>query len=261
MFTGTSSEANQDTVISFDLTFYPDRVARGDAGSTAGCGNAFSSITSLISLADVEAECDQLTKCYHSCDETKVACDLEFKALLRSKCNDVIPTSTAQGLCYTVVDQMHTIVNTGGIVGSMSYADAQRANCVSPSTPTRAPVNPPPPLAGNGTINVCVSMLEVAKTEPVENATVQCFDGDLSGTPETMTEPGQTGTDGCVNLTYTRKPVWDPIGPYPDVYCKVTKDKSVYEVRIDQYRRVNAHRPNIHRHACDLPNSGLLSNY
>lgn len=127
-YTDTKEDHNQNSVANFGtVKVYPDRVARGDPGSVNGCGpqSKWDGISDVANfLTGFEDVCNNHDLCYNSCRETQASCDLEFRDLLYSCCNDYHDTVTLKKACKKVADGMVALVRK---FGDEPYASGQRA--------------------------------------------------------------------------------------------------------------------------------------
>jgi hypothetical protein len=128
-YTNTKMNKNQNIVADFGtVTIFPDRVARGDAGSINGCGPAsfwqpINDVTTcLIGFGDA---CNNHDLCYDNCNETKKDCDMEFRDMMYSKCHDHHDTMSGTIICKSVAKKMYALVRT---FGSDSYNNKQQNN-------------------------------------------------------------------------------------------------------------------------------------
>ena len=85
--------------------------------------------------------------------------------------------------------------------------------------------------ASAANISICVQARESGSDTPLQGAQVKCYDEDLDA-DDAMTGTYTTGSNGCVNLSYSKKTpkwynpctAWDCPGyTNPDIYCVVTK--------------------------------------
>lgn len=126
LYTDTKGGHNQNHPANFgSVTLYPDRVRRGDPGTTNGCGPA-SNWDGVNDVADFLTgfadQCNNHDLCYNSCEETQRDCDIEFRDLMYSQCNDVHDAVTLQELCKAVADGMYAIVRE---YGAESFEEGQ----------------------------------------------------------------------------------------------------------------------------------------
>jgi hypothetical protein len=122
--TDTKGNSNQDNIADFGtVTIYPDRT--GDA--TNGCGPAseWDDINEVANfLTGFEDQCNNHDLCYSDCLETQQNCDLEFKYMMYSKCNDSWDFSD-KILCKSVADGMYALVRD---LGATAYSRSQSNN-------------------------------------------------------------------------------------------------------------------------------------
>lgn len=129
LYTDTKEDWNQTNVANFGtVTIYPDRT--GDPGGTPnGCGPV-TLWPGINSVADILSgfgdQCDNHDLCYGNCYESKKNCDLEFKSMMYSKCNDVWDTKDSKNLCKSVAYGMYKIVKD---YGADAYNSAQEMFC------------------------------------------------------------------------------------------------------------------------------------
>lgn len=88
-YTRVNKPHPQTATASSLLTFYPDRVQRGDPGFYNGCGPASSNSIAqffLTTISGFERQCNNHDLCYDACHETREQCDVEFLHLMLNEC-------------------------------------------------------------------------------------------------------------------------------------------------------------------------------
>lgn len=126
-YTSTLENRRQDRTTHFGtIRIYPDRVARGDAGSINGCGPAsvWSGVRDVTTfLTGFGDECNNHDLCFNSCSETQNTCDNEFLDLMVSNCHDKYDTKSLQDACRAVAVGIFEVVQT---LGGPAFEDAQQ---------------------------------------------------------------------------------------------------------------------------------------
>jgi hypothetical protein len=127
LYTDTKEDWSQGRTANFGtVTIFPNRVERGDPGTVNGCGaeNFPGGINEVIDfVTGFKNQCNNHDLCYNDCDESQENCDLEFKAMMYSECNEIWDTSK-KSHCKTAADGMYYMVNEHG---SDAYKAGQEA--------------------------------------------------------------------------------------------------------------------------------------
>jgi Group XII secretory phospholipase A2 precursor (PLA2G12) len=127
VFTNTFEDADQDNQINFGtVMMYKHRTGPGESnGCSPDLGLSVINTSFLPFFGD---QCNNLDYCYNTCSETKQNCDLEFRDMLYSECNDVWDLSD-KSPCKSVASQMFDLVRQ---FGDLSYWAARvRMGCTN----------------------------------------------------------------------------------------------------------------------------------
>ena len=130
LHTDTLTTRNQNEVTDFGtVTIYPERNLGPDRSNGCGRESDWSHMVNGVAdfLTGFEMCCNNHDFCYSSCGETQSSCDLEFQAIMHSKCNDDWDSMAAQNACKAVADGMFALVDT---FGQPSFEGGQwESNC------------------------------------------------------------------------------------------------------------------------------------
>jgi Group XII secretory phospholipase A2 precursor (PLA2G12) len=131
LYTSTKEDWNQDVAANFGtLNIFPNRVARGDPGTTNGCGpeSSWPGINDVATyLTGFGDQCNNHDLCYNKCGVTQASCDEEFRDMMISDCNDYWDSQSTKAACIAVANGMYGLVRD---YGYSAFAVAQAAyNC------------------------------------------------------------------------------------------------------------------------------------
>ena len=132
VYTDTKHNFDQDKTAYFkNVMMYPDRVKRGDDGAYNGCGASsfpkmFTSLTDTVT--GIKTSCNNHDLCYENCDETQSTCDIEFREVGYSICNDMHDTGAQHTSCKLAVKAMYELLKQFGSAAYDQEAKDKRCN-------------------------------------------------------------------------------------------------------------------------------------
>jgi Group XII secretory phospholipase A2 precursor (PLA2G12) len=105
----------------------------GSPGKTGCDGSAWPVLVDLATFlpGSFDDQCINHDRCYHNCAENKTSCDVEFRDMMYSECNDYWETLAGEVGCKALALAKYDFVRTSGNWSAV-YAAARSANSCLP---------------------------------------------------------------------------------------------------------------------------------